>query len=69
MGEHRRCPGELITIPTIKVREYPDGSLAVSHGPRRIAASTAQGGRSSEPVGNIMRLRNNYSISTSRKMI
>jgi hypothetical protein len=27
----------------VKVREYPDGSLAVFHGPRRIAAYTAQG--------------------------
>ena len=27
----------------VKVREYPDGSLAVFHGPRRIARYTAQG--------------------------
>jgi transposase len=27
----------------VKVREYPDGSLAVFHGPRRIAGYTAQG--------------------------
>ena len=27
----------------VKVREYPDGTLAVFHGPRRIAAYTAQG--------------------------
>jgi hypothetical protein len=28
---------------SVKVREYPDGSLAVFHGPRRIAHYTAQG--------------------------
>ena len=27
----------------VKVREYPDGSLAVFHGPRRLACYTAQG--------------------------
>jgi hypothetical protein len=27
----------------VKVREYPDGTLAVFHGPRRIARYTAQG--------------------------
>jgi hypothetical protein len=30
----------------VKVHEYPDGSLAVFHGPRRIARYTAQGRRS-----------------------
>jgi hypothetical protein len=32
----------------VKVREYPDGSLAVFHGPRRIAAYTAQGAQIAE---------------------
>ena len=27
----------------VKVREYPDGTLAVFHGPRRIARYSAQG--------------------------
>jgi hypothetical protein len=27
----------------VKVREYPDGTLAVFHGPRRVAADTAEG--------------------------
>ena len=33
----------------VKVREYPDGTLAVFHGPRRIARYTAQGRRSHSP--------------------
>ena len=32
----------------VKVREYPDGTLAVFHGPRRIAAYTAQGAQIAE---------------------
>jgi len=32
----------------VKVREYPDGSLAVFHGPRRIARYTAQGAQIAE---------------------
>jgi transposase len=32
----------------VKVREYPDGSLAVFHGPRRVAAYTAQGAQIAE---------------------
>jgi hypothetical protein len=36
-----------MTIPTIKVREYPDGSLAVFHGPRRIIVR----GKAEVPLG------------------
>jgi hypothetical protein len=32
----------------VKVREYPDGTLAVFHGPRRIAHYTAQGAEIAE---------------------
>jgi hypothetical protein len=31
----------------VKVREYPDGTLAVFHGPRRLRATTREGNRSS----------------------
>src|SRR5271169_2250204 len=50
----RTGPGRTLQLPqsplrahyvkaNVKVREYPDGTLAVFHGPRRLARYTAQG--------------------------